>query len=304
MHHEFLTNEQIEHFLARGYVVIHDCFTPEAAKRWTNRAWQRIGYDPDDASTWGEERIDLAGLEIVEVKEYSPKAWGAACELLGGEDRVCQPYCWSDGFIVNLGSSTGQPWQPPSPDVRGWHKDGDFFLHFLDSPEQALLTIVLFSDMKSHGGGTFIGCDSVPVIARYMAAHPEGVLPEVFESKEFISQCHDFVELTGEVGDVVLLHPYMLHAFSRNEIRSPRFIINPPIALKEPMNFNRDNPEEYSPVERAVLNGLGVERLDFRPTSPRRRVLEAGVIKRQRLEKEQAIRAAQKHKTQHCVIPA
>ena len=31
---------------------------------------------------------------------------------------------------------------------------------------------------------------------------------------EIIERCSDFVELTGEQGDVVLMHPFMLHAFS------------------------------------------------------------------------------------------
>ena len=54
---------------------------------------------------------------------------------------------WSDGFIINFGLGADQPWQPPSPEVSGWHKDGDFFRHFLDSPEQGLLTIVVWSDI-------------------------------------------------------------------------------------------------------------------------------------------------------------
>ena len=35
------------------------------------------------------------------------------------------------------------------------------------------------------------------------------------------------------------------------------------------MNFNRPSADDFSPVERAILRGLGVERLDFRPTRPR-----------------------------------
>jgi hypothetical protein len=44
---------------------------------------------------------------------------------------------------------------------------------------------------------------------------------------------------------------------------------NPPIVLKEPMNLNRDNPEDFSLLERATLHYLGLERLDFQPTAPR-----------------------------------
>jgi len=38
-----------------------------------------------------------------------------------------------------------------------------------------------------------------------------------------------FVELTGDIGDVVLMHPLMLHSASRNNLRIPRIITNPPV---------------------------------------------------------------------------
>jgi hypothetical protein len=44
---------------------------------------------------------------------------------------------------------------------------------------------------------------------------------------------------------------------------------NPPVVLREPMNLNRDNPAEFSLIERATLHALGKERYDFRPTAPR-----------------------------------
>jgi hypothetical protein len=44
---------------------------------------------------------------------------------------------------------------------------------------------------------------------------------------------------------------------------------NPPVVLREPMNFNRVDPDDFSLIERATLHGLGVERYDFRPTAPR-----------------------------------
>ena len=44
---------------------------------------------------------------------------------------------------------------------------------------------------------------------------------------------------------------------------------NPPIVLKEPMNLNRDNPKDFSLLERATLHYLGLERYDFKPAGPR-----------------------------------
>jgi hypothetical protein len=212
------------------------------------------------------------------------------CDLVGGEDRIAEPenVRWGDGFILNFANGADRPWQPPSPDVNGWHKDGDFFYHFLDSPEQGLLIVVTWKAIGPHGGATFISCDSVPVVARYLVEHPEGVNPYELPSDQLIRQCRCFEECTGETGDVFLLHPYMLHASSQNASGIPRFMTNPCLALREPMNFNRADPDDFSPIELAVLRGLGVERLDFKLTQPRREhVPERIRIQREMLAQEQ-----------------
>ena len=76
-----------------------------------------------------------------------------------------------------------------------------------------------------------------------------------------VQHCSDFHEMTGNVGDVILLHPLMVHSASRNSLRLPRMITNPPVSLKEPFNFDRDDPSEYSLVELKTLQELGKERL-------------------------------------------
>lgn len=67
------------------------------------------------------------------------------------------------------------------------------------------------------------------------------------------------------------MHPFMLHTASQNVLERPRFISNPPVSLRDPMNFHRPDGA-YSPVERAVLDGLGLIHLDFAPTALRRRI--------------------------------
>jgi len=81
---------------------------------------------------------------------------------------------------------------------------------------------------------------------------------------EMVQGCTDssFHEMTGSVGDVILLHPLMLHSASKNGRRQPRIITNPPVSLKEPFNFHRqDCPEEYSLVELKTLKELGKDNL-------------------------------------------
>jgi hypothetical protein len=287
-----LSDEQASHFLDKGYIVVRECFSPEAATEYTETIWTRLGYDRDDRSTWMEPAIHMPGHRHVDIKEFAPKAWSAVCDLLGDEERIAQPYNWSDGFIVNLWQGADRPWSPASPQSPGWHKDGDFFRHFLDSPEQGLLTLVLWSDVRHQGGATFVAADSVGPVARFLAEHPEGVLPHGFPIPELIGQCTDFVEATGRVGDVFLLHPYILHAKAQNTLRLPRFITNPPVTLAEPMRFDRPDPGEYSLVERAVLRALGVDRYAFTPTAPREEVVPERVRRQARMKAAEEARLA------------
>src|SRR5918999_3807322 len=287
-----LSDEQVEHFITRGHVVVHDCFDKQLAAEWVERGFVRLGYDPNDPATWEKGRIHMPRTLNVDCKDFSPKAWGAVCDLLGGEDRIQQPYTWGDSFIVNLREGADRPWEPPSPRSPGWHKDGDFFRHFLDSPEQGLLTLVLWSDVEHQGGATFVATGSVGPVARFLAARPEGVPPNAFPVGELVGQCTEFVEAAGRVGDVFLLHPYLLHAKSQNVLRRPRLITNPPVHLTEPMRFDRPDPADFSLVERAVLRGLGVASYEFRPTAPREEIVPERVLRQARMKAEEQARLA------------
>jgi hypothetical protein len=67
--------------------------------------------------------------------------------------------------------------------------------------------------------------------------------------------------MTGSVGDVILLHPLMVHSASKNGRRLPRIITNPPVSLVEPFNFDRgsteNQSEEYSLVELKTIKEVG-----------------------------------------------
>lgn len=266
-----LSTQQIQHFIDFGFVHLTGCFDKKFAEKWTSDAFGRLGFDERDPATWKQPIVHMPADNYVTVKEFAPDVWGAMCDLLGGEERIHQPVKWGNGFIVNFHLGADREWLSPSPESGGWHKDGDFFWHFLDSPEQGLLVIVVWRDMESHGGGTFIAPDSVKPIAQLLYDHPEGLHPFEGGFGNLITECEDFREMTGKAGDVILMHPYTLHASSQNHLGKARFITNPPVSLKEPMDFNRENLADFSPVERAVLNALGVERLNYQIRGERKR---------------------------------
>ncbi|KAJ5689929.1 hypothetical protein N7462_004321 [Penicillium macrosclerotiorum] len=271
--HYRLSEQEKDHFMRYGYVCLTNCFSREKAAEWTADVWTRLGYSPTDKSTWAAERTNMPDHKQESVRTFAPKAWAAICELLGGEDRVAEwAASWNDAFIVNLGTAESEGKWPHPADLDGWHVDGDFFIHFLDSPEQALLVIPLFTDIQEHAGGTMVCPDAIKKIAKHLYDHPEGVSPYMVprglpdpRDREFyddvVKSCHEFYEMTGNVGDVILLHPLMVHSASVNSLRIPRIITNPPVALKEPFNFNRDDPSQYSLVEQKTLQDLGKDRL-------------------------------------------
>lgn len=257
-------------------------------------------------STWHTERTNMPYFHTFPISTLAPKAWGGICSLLGGASRVDpSASTWKDGFIVNLGTPAGHHKTVKPQELQGWHVDGDFFVHYLDSPEQALLVIPLWSDITPGGGGTYICPRAIDVIAKRLFEHPEGVSPRMTpraENPEF-KQEHGlrwynqlaasmpddaFVEATGVVGDVYLLHPLMLHSASNNQLRQVRVITNPPVSIREPFVFDREDESEFSVVERKTLRALGRERLDgWKITGERQRIVPERVKLQEEMKRKE-----------------
>ncbi|KAI0692356.1 hypothetical protein C8T65DRAFT_669751 [Cerioporus squamosus] len=298
--YKYLDPGQREHFLQYGWLKIPNAVKEEYLKAFTENVWIRLGYDPEDKSTWTSEKIHMPRHREVPTKDFMPRAWGAMCELLGGEDRVDPTLFEScgDSLIVNLGSEHWIDKVIEPKDLGNWHIDGDWFTHFLDSGEQGLTVIVLFNDIKPRAGGTYIAPDGIKNVVQWLYEHPDGASdmpqdPDGSRSICSIQKCKNFVELTGTAGDVILLHPFMVgnavptsgarsvcndflfvqpHSASKNHLRIPRFITNPPVTLKDPLNLNRSDPADYSLVELKILRTLEVDSLpDWKITAPRRR---------------------------------
>lgn len=276
-----LTAEEKEHFLNNGWLKIPKAFTKEQATDVTKDVWTRLGMDPNDKSTWHRVWTNMPHHNTFDARDFAPRAWAAISELCGGEDRIDPAFRqWRDSLIVNLGSAEREGKPDPPRELPRWHVDGDFFVHYLDSPEQGLLVVPLFTDVPPRGGGTMIYPPGMRAVARHLHDHPEGVSPLMvprgdpgfkidFRREGDLAWYSnvarragddgDFVEVCGEAGDVYVLHPLMMHASTNNPLRHVRIITNPPIALREPFRFHRDDGTEYSLVERTTLRMLGKE---------------------------------------------
>ncbi|MYD96090.1 MAG: phytanoyl-CoA dioxygenase family protein [Gammaproteobacteria bacterium] len=300
------------HFVEHGYVVVKAAFSKKLAQTIAETAWTELeehhGLNRGDPRSWerlptnthrrGRIRTRGTGRRF-RLASDAPTAAMSQADLVGGRHRLLdgESLSWGDGVIANFGSP-GIPWRPPDARQPAWHKDGWHFRHFLNSPEQALVSVPIYCDILPKSGGTFIAVDSIAPVARLLARFPEGLHPDGLQGWGYlvpglIEQCTRFKELTGEAGDLVLLHPYMLHRASVNASTRPRFIANFAPVLNEAMRFSRPGHTGYSLVELAVLWALDRDSIEFTATrEPEavvpRRVRENGerALQEQRLRKE------------------
>jgi hypothetical protein len=270
-----LTPAERDHFIAHGFVHLRGCFPAgpgTLARRWVDDSWARSGVDPRDPASWPEAPVVLPRTAAVRVSEFAPRVHAAIADLLGGPELVKDPGLeWGDNFLINYAVGADAPWVPPGPAApagQNWHIDGNWFRHFLDSPEQGLLGLVMWTDLVHRGGATFIAPDSVAGVARHLLAHPEGLEPDDFSWGELIGRASDFREVLGEAGDVVLIHPLVMHRGSQNQLRRLRVISNAVSSQREPLRFRRADGA-YTPVERVILEALGESALDYAITGTR-----------------------------------
>lgn len=261
-----LTRAHVDHFLTRGWVAVPDCFSADAAEQVRARWIAEQSLDPDHPESWGFAMTHRSLRQGLDAATFAPKAL-AAVEDLVGRGRVREPWNWT-GFIVNVSIGRDRPWSMPGVG-QGWHVDGDWYQHFLDGPEQGLLTLEYFNDVGSHSGGTVVCEGSQSYVAELLAEHPEGLTPSEFMrlSMERIP-FGDLpkTEITGPVGTVVLCHPFLLHASSPNTDGPPRFAFNASVTLTEPNRFDRI--EGASVVERSIQSVFG-KPFEFKATGPR-----------------------------------
>ena len=253
----------------------------------------------------------MPGHNTFDASQFAPRAWAAVAELCGGEDRISpDSKLWRDSLIVNLGSPETENRPVPPQDLDGWHVDGDFFVHYLDSPEQGLLVIPLFTDIEPDAGGTVVCPEAIPKFAKHLYDHPEGVSPRMTPrgepgfaqekdlawSCDIARSCTNFVEATGKAGDIYLLHPLMLHSASSNAKRNVRIITNPRVFLNEPFNFDREDGN-YSFVERVTLRALGKDRLSgWKITGAREAVIPERIRIQERMKLEELKRLEEEAK--------
>ena len=83
-----LSAAEREHFLKRGFVIIRQAVPKTVIDKFARASWERTGYDPADPATWTKKFLRLEPTMRAPMKTDAPLAYGAICELVGGEERL------------------------------------------------------------------------------------------------------------------------------------------------------------------------------------------------------------------------
>ncbi|TYB64253.1 phytanoyl-CoA dioxygenase family protein [Nonomuraea sp. PA05] len=230
------------HYDEHGYARLDRAFPATAAAEMAGAVWSALarkhGIDPKRPSTWTPAQPGgLGRLSKVGVFDRlgSPAVVAAIGALLGRQDWP-RPGNWG-GPLVTF--PTPGPWEVPTG---GWHLD--FPARGANGVGLLLKWLGYLAPVGRGGGGTVVLSGSHRLVARFLREAGEAepgrspaVRDAVFGMDPRLRDLRGrpevtvsgipvrVVELTGEPGDVVFLHPHLLHAPAPNRSGSARLMV-------------------------------------------------------------------------------
>jgi hypothetical protein len=251
-----LSVHQIDRFIELGYCTLPGAFSVQQAAAACRCVWRRMeekaGIRESDPSTWPVAYDIEQHLTDPDVLVCFTDRLDAGVKQLLGADRWCGERRWGL-WPVNFSFGSGQPYDFPTS---SWHIDGNWFRHSIECPSQGLLIIGLFTDIEPRFGGTILSAGSHKHTARVLARHTGDISHLDLFSEVLTDPLGNFHEVTGSAGDVVLAHPFLFHTRGMKHCGPPRIISNTEASLLEPMRLNRSDVNDYSILERSIIQAL------------------------------------------------
>lgn len=259
----YILNEtEIRHFTEEGFIRIDAAFPAELAAAVRDILWKDIPFDRDNPQSWTEPVVWLGMYSGPPFTDSLNTArLHTAFDQLAGAGKWLP--CRSVGsFPVRFPSAV-------SSQDTGRHVDagfpGDDPVNYFEwrinirSKGRALLMLVLYSDVSENDAPSVLWKGSHKDVARLL--YPEGEAGLSFT--ELAGRLHELPErekafATGKAGTVYLCHPFLVHAAQAHRGKTPRFMAQPPLLLKDALTIS--GPEaSLSPVEQAIYQALHTE---------------------------------------------
>jgi Phytanoyl-CoA dioxygenase (PhyH) len=243
----------VVHFHEYGWVRIHGAFDAEAARAMRDSVWRalgNVGICRDRPSTWTVERpphLQHLKDDPVFQRVGSPTLLSAIDAILDGVPYE-KPRNWGALFLAFPGST---PWRIPTS---GWHIDAYYASPLL--PMRSVKTLALFGDIVPRGGGTLMVSGSHRLAYKWFQENPpsrgarSAQMRRLLQKQPYVRDLHSpgddeeriqrfmryaqdvdgiplqVVEATGDAGDVILVHPLVMHVAAPNNAPEPRLMVS------------------------------------------------------------------------------
>lgn len=248
-----LTQKQLDDFEKLGVLHLPGAIAKADAEAMADQMWdvlRQFGAQKEDPETWVEVK-QARFKKIADAGAFGKMESETVCAVLDelfGKDQWIKPEVWPSGILFDLPQD--KPWDVPTG---GWHIDSPVSLK--THPLHFLALFAFLNTVEAGGGGTLIATGSHHLV-RDIILEP-GAKPKIrsgdmkkllikaepwmkdlfsdavenrverFMTESVSENGHTLrvMELTGEPGDVFLMHPWLLHTGSPKTNDTPRMML-------------------------------------------------------------------------------
>ena len=248
-----LTADQRDEFRVTGLLRLDGAFPRAAAEAMCGRLWEFLASQyamrRGEPSTWTVEQ-PARFQPVTHSGAFRPVGDGplhAALDELLGPGQWARPRWWGRPLVT---FPQDGPWELPA---RAWHFD----CMPVSAGQRPVQFFAFLSQVRPRGGGTLVLAGSHRLVAPYLglgeafrldrvrtslASHPwlRGLWKRGDEGDRIQRYMNDgtiidgvplrVVELTGEPGDIILMHSDCFHAVAPNRLTEPRMMVTDMVA--------------------------------------------------------------------------
>ncbi len=284
-----LSSLDLEEFEITGLIAVPAAFSDDTAKRCEKVILDALQAENGvSLSDPGKVRHSVSRRAHPEFDAILTPKLADAFDTLAGQDKWNSDHLATHGnFWVTFPGFHGDEWKVPAGHGR-WHIDlgyesRDSFV--LTDGNCAFVAAFLVTDSRRDGAPTVAIPGSHRLIARllHLAQRP-------VDRFEMVAFCEGYatsravaktvVQMTGKAGDVVIMHPLLIHCASAHVGSTLRILSNTGIGLRAGRRLAATDANR-SAIEESILHSIGT----LRAGGPRSALVRALLVANHRLWK-------------------